>query len=123
MKQHQKNQLSLNPRWIRLGVAPSYMGMDKNRFNKEVRPYLIEIPIGKQGIAFDRVDLDDWMEEYKSRCGRSPKRRGNLLCQSESQVSINEAQRASGTLINASKDMDDFTRALAQVTTGKRSNT
>ena len=40
------------PRLLRLRDAPSYVGMDRNRFNKEVRPHLIEIPIGYQGIAF-----------------------------------------------------------------------
>ena len=42
------------PRFIRFRDAPGYLGMDKDRFNAEVRPYLIEIPIGKQGVAFDR---------------------------------------------------------------------
>jgi hypothetical protein len=41
------------PRLIRLRDAPSYLGMDRNRFNQTVRPSLIEIPIGDQGIAFD----------------------------------------------------------------------
>jgi hypothetical protein len=45
------------PRFIRFRDAPGYLGMDKDRFNAEVRPYLIEIPIGKQGVAFDRLDL------------------------------------------------------------------
>jgi hypothetical protein len=27
--------------------------MDRNRFNAEVRPLLTEIPIGRQGVAFD----------------------------------------------------------------------
>lgn len=52
------------PRFIRLSDAPAYLGMDKNRFNDEVRPTLIEIPIGKTGIAFDRYDLDNWAYCY-----------------------------------------------------------
>jgi hypothetical protein len=28
------------------------------RFNREVRPHLWVVPIGMQGIAFDRGDLD-----------------------------------------------------------------
>lgn len=44
----------IQPRLIRLKDASKYLGMDKNRFNREVRPRLIVIPIGKQGIAFDR---------------------------------------------------------------------
>ena len=43
------------PRFLRLRDAPAYLGMDKNRFNREVRRHLTQIPIGKQGIAFDRL--------------------------------------------------------------------
>ena len=50
-------------RFIRLRDAPDYLGMDRNRFNAEVRPRLTEIPIGVQGVAFDRLDLDAWAEE------------------------------------------------------------
>ena len=59
----------LVPRFIRLRDAPSYLGMDKNRFNRDVRPTLAAIPIGTQGIAFDRLDLDSWADDYKSRNG------------------------------------------------------
>ena len=52
------------PRFIRLRDAPSYLGMDKNRFNRDVRPRLSAIPIGTQGIAFDRLDLDAWADDY-----------------------------------------------------------
>jgi hypothetical protein len=38
------------PRFIRLRDAPSYLGMDKNRFNRDVRPLLAVIPIGTQGL-------------------------------------------------------------------------
>jgi hypothetical protein len=58
---------SILPRLIRLRDAPAYLGMDRNRFNAEARPYVIEIPIGEQGIAFDRLDLDAWADQYKSR--------------------------------------------------------
>lgn len=61
---------SVLPRLIRLRDAPLYLGMDSNRFNRSVRPYLTEIPIGEQGIAFDRLDLDAWAEDRKSRYGR-----------------------------------------------------
>ncbi len=60
----------LLPRLIRLRDAPYYLGMDRNRFNAEVRPSLTEIPIGKQGVAFDRLDLDAWADDYKRRNGR-----------------------------------------------------
>ena len=62
-------------RLYRLRDAPTYLGMDVNRFNFEVRPYLTEIPIGKQGIAFDRLELDAWVDEYIARNGRPSERR------------------------------------------------
>jgi predicted DNA-binding transcriptional regulator AlpA len=63
----------LLPRLVRLRDAPAYLGMDRNRFNRAVRPHLTRIPIGHQGIAFDRLELDAWVEDYISRNGRRPK--------------------------------------------------
>jgi len=54
----------LIPRLVRLREAPFYLGMDRNRFNAEVRPYLVEIRMGEQGIAFDRLDLDAWVARH-----------------------------------------------------------
>jgi hypothetical protein len=67
------DDVTVLPRFIRHRDAPRYLGMDRHRFNAEVRPTLTEIPIGEQGIAFDRLDLDDWAEDYKARNGRRPK--------------------------------------------------
>jgi hypothetical protein len=67
------------PRLIRIRDAFSYLGMDRHRFNKEVRPSLTEIPIGTQGIAFDRLDLDKWVDCYKERNGHLSNARLNLL--------------------------------------------
>ena len=61
----------MQPRLIRLKDASRYLGMDKNRFNNEVRPTLPELRIGVQGVAFDRLDLDQWVEQYKTRSARS----------------------------------------------------
>jgi len=74
MKSADKNVVLL-PRLVRLRDAPAYLGMDRNRFNREVRPHLTRIPIGKQGIAFDRLELDAWVEDYVSRNGRPAARR------------------------------------------------
>jgi len=62
---------TIPPRFIRLKDAPHYLGMDRNRFNSLVRPSLICIPIGIQGIAFDRHDLDIWADNYKKHAGKS----------------------------------------------------
>ncbi len=65
----------LLPRLVRFRDAPSYLGMDRNRFNREVRPFLTRIPIGRQGIAFDRLELDAWVDDYVSCNGRPAARR------------------------------------------------
>ena len=57
----------------RLRDALCFLGMDPNRFNDEVRAYLLEIPIGKQGDAFDLFDLDAWVDQCKDRNGRPRK--------------------------------------------------
>lgn len=71
--------LQLLPRLIRLRDAPGYLGMDRNKFNREVRPALTEIPLGKQSVAFDRLELDAWVDEYKSRNGRPGQSTGERL--------------------------------------------
>ncbi len=58
------------PRVLRLRDAPRYLGMNRNFFNAEVRPFLTESRIGRQGVAFDRLELDAWWEQYKSCNGR-----------------------------------------------------
>ena len=106
------------PRFIRLRDAPSYLGMDKNRFNRDVRPCLSAIPIGTQGIAFDRLDLDTWADDYKSRNGHpaAQPEREKLWETKERRVSPNEA--GSGTSINSSEERA-FAKALEQATSGK----
>ena len=74
------------PRLIRLRDAHAYLGMDPHRFNDEVRPYLSDIPIGKQGIAFDRLDLDAWVDQYKERRSRPAKQRSKLWDENEHPV-------------------------------------
>ncbi|MDX1487414.1 MAG: hypothetical protein R3268_04385 [Acidiferrobacterales bacterium] len=103
----------LLPRLVRFRDAPHYLGMDRNRFNVEVRPGLTEIPIGRQGIAFDRLELDAWVDDYVSRNGRPAAARRTPWDVEERRASPDEV--GSGTLINTSRDTDAFARALARV--------
>jgi hypothetical protein len=61
-------------RFYRLKDAPKYLGMDKNTFNRDIRPELSVIRLGK-AVLFDRMELDAWADYTKSRCGRPPRRR------------------------------------------------
>lgn len=104
-------------RLYRLRDAPRYLGIDRNRFNADVRPYLTEIPIGNQGIAFDRLELDAWADQYKAVRGRPPEKEASCLeekCQGSSNVVT------SGTLISKSKDTGDFEKAVERLALRKQ---
>src|SRR5688572_12746922 len=61
------------PRLIRLKDAPCYLGMDKNIFNRDVRPTLTEIRHGR-AVLFDRLDLDAWADSRKAAYERQVQR-------------------------------------------------
>ncbi len=100
----------LLPRFVRLRDAPDYLGMDRNRFNAEVRPIMTEIPIGIQGVAFDRLDLDAWAEQYKKRNGRPAHLKGNYLWDANA---VPDSDCAMGFGTSRSKYVDaKFSKAL-----------
>jgi len=58
-KEHLKLEAT---RLIRLKNAPKYLGMGRHTFNRNVREFVTQIPIGRSGIAFDKLELDAWVE-------------------------------------------------------------
>jgi hypothetical protein len=106
-------------RFIRLRDAPRFFGMDKNRFNREVRPRLTEIRIGTQGRAFDRLEMEAAAEEYKSRNGipvAHSERRKPAWEIRERQASPSAV--GSGTSTSVSEECA-FARALEQAMSGR----
>lgn len=101
------HRVAITPRLLRLRDVPRYLGMDKNRFNREVRPQLTVIPIGKEGIAFDRLDLDAWVDEYKRRNGRPV---ANKLREARMQPSA--SREAEGGRSSTSSSQIAFRRAV-----------
>lgn len=61
------------PKVLRLKDAPSYLGVDKNKFNDSIRPHLKEVKVGIRSVGYDRLDLDKWVEDHKSctECSKS----------------------------------------------------
>lgn len=89
------------PRFIRAGQAPAYLGMDRNRFTDEVRPSLTEIPIGKRGRAFDRLELDEWANRYKQLRGRPGRtEKGAISCELGPKESSLPAMAAGASISN-----------------------
>lgn len=58
-KEHQ-----ILPRILRYRAAPGYLGMCRAEFDKTVRPFVREFPIGARGVGFDRYELDEWADNY-----------------------------------------------------------
>jgi hypothetical protein len=111
----------VQPRIIRFRDAPLYLGMDRNRFNDEVRPHVTEVPIGKQGIGFDRLELDAWVEDYISRNGRPGRAKGEQSWDANDSPASSGGP-GSGTSISKFSD-GEFAKALEQLASKKRSDT
>jgi hypothetical protein len=106
---------------MRLRDAPRYLGMDKNRFNREVRARLTNIPIGTQGIAFDRLELDAWAEDYVRRNGRPAANLKRRQPWDDVNRLASPNVVASGISTKKSEERD-FAKALEQMTSPKRRN-
>lgn len=104
---------TIQPRFIRLRDAPRYLGMDRNRFNTEVCPYLTQVPIGVQGIAFDRLELDRWADDHMQRNGRPGLPKGERLWDAKRHRG-SSSEAASGTSTRSSQG-GAFTAALEQI--------
>ena len=55
-------------RLYRAKDAPAYLGVDRNFFNKEIRPNLTVARIGRR-VLFDRLELDAWADQTMSAAG------------------------------------------------------
>ena len=109
----------LQPRVIRLKDAPGYLGMDRNRFKAEVRPYVTEIRMGRQGVAFDRLELEAWFEEYKNRNGRPGQPKGERPWD-ERRRRASPSGKGSGISTNKST-AGAFAKAVERITSKKQS--
>jgi hypothetical protein len=87
--------------------------MDRNRFNAEVRPFLTNIPIGRQGIAFDRLELDAWVDDYVSCNGRPGLPKGDSIWDAKERQG---SSRDKGSGISTSASVGNaFAKALERL--------
>lgn len=114
------SKLTIQPRFLRAHQAPGYLGMCRDVFNKTVRPYVREFPIGKQGVGFDRIELDQWADAYiaahsipkRTKTGSSqlPIDGPQSKRKKRSEVGFNESESAHRKRIS-----DDFYRVLESI--------
>jgi hypothetical protein len=96
--------------------------MDRNRFNAEVRPKLTEVSIGVQGVAFDRLELDAWTDEYIASNGRPGRSSDGETTWDVKERQVSTLAVGSGTSTNSS-EVAEFAKALEKATSRKRKNT
>lgn len=110
------------PRVLRAKDAPAYLGMDRNKFNKIVKPKLVSVKFGSHSVAYDRLDLDAWWEQYKScygQPGADISKKGNQLWPKKEVSQVYSLEKASGMSIKLST-VNDFAKALERVTSKKQ---
>lgn len=110
-------QESILPRLLRPPQAHAYLGMSRGTFNSKVRPYIKEIRLGPRGLAFDRHELDEWVENQAS--ANEQKEGAGTWQRKVSRVSSREAK--SGILTSRSQDMAAFAAARGLATTKRPS--
>ncbi|WP_262384463.1 hypothetical protein [Pseudomonas fragi] len=125
------------PRFIRAGDAYGYLGMCRDEFNKTVRPNVSEFPIGKQGVGFDRLELDAWADAYvesksiekatnqdnnQPRSERHARSTGATPWPKKQSPASSKCRTASGRSTKNTEE-SEFKRVLALVTAPKQSST
>ncbi|WP_241161565.1 hypothetical protein [Pseudomonas chlororaphis] len=122
---------SIQPRFIRFGDAPGYLGMCKDEFNKTVRPNIREFPIGKQGVAFDRHELDEWADSYiaakaiekaANQDNNQPRSERQGATQWREKRSPASTRKVASGKSTRSSGASDFEKALELVTGKKQSS-
>lgn len=125
------------PRFIRARDAYGYLGMCRDEFNRTVRPSVREFPIGKQGVGFDRVELDEWADAYvesmaiekatdqdnnQPRSERHAGATGAKAWPKKQSPASRKCRTASGRSTKNTEE-NEFKRVLALVTAPKPSST
>lgn len=122
MKIRRQLSADIAPRLIRMRDAPLYLGMDRNRFSRLVRPYITDIPIGQQGVAFDRLELDAWATHYM-KCNGRPAARRTTPWDKPREPCLGSPKEAMSGISTRESEAAEFAKALAKLTSKKRSST
>lgn len=106
------------PRLLRTNEAHDYLRMNRKTFDKWVRPFIAYIRIGQRGIAFDKLDLDAWIEEHKQRDELPVSNTGEHLWEEPAHRAYKNVM-ATGKLTRRFSD-SEFAKVLEQATLRKR---
>ena len=107
----------IQPRFIRQKDVSEFFGVTRGFFDKHIRPFLIEIPLGdnpQSGIVYDSYDLHAHADIMKERNGRPARKGENKTWDAKQQVSslLKEKAPHIGTLKEPSS-ASELDKALA----------
>lgn len=108
------------PRVIRMAEAPKYCGVSVRVFDSDFRPHLNEAVFGKQGVGFDRIEVDSFITWYFKRHGKR-KAQGSKSWQKEEQPKskVSTSKTVNLSLIKSTKK-SGFLNDLANAANKKR---
>ena len=108
------------PRFIRHKDAPAFFAVSRGFFDKSIRPWLTEIPLGdtpQSGIVFDVYDLHAHADIMKERNGR-PAKKGEELWDAKQKVPVLKLSKSSDLPTGISTVLsteDELDKVLAQM--------
>lgn len=114
--------MDIQPRVIRHKEAARYLGVNVNYFNKFIRPELTEVQYGPQMIAFDRCELDEWFDNYKSSNGRPGEAKEVKIkpCRQENKKSLASSCEEKPGGLTKSYLEKEFAKVVEQATIKRR---
>jgi hypothetical protein len=104
----------IEPRFVRVRDAPGIFGVDRNYFNRVIRPRLTEIRLSKQAIGFDIREIHEVADELKEQYGRKADCSGGVAWERSKYPVSSGAKVASGTSTRCTK-ADEFVEAVTQL--------
>ena len=106
---------NIQPRFVRQKDVSNFFGVTRGYFDKHLRPFLMEIPLGNNpqaGVVYDLYDLHALADIMKERNGR-PAKGGNIWDAKQLVSSSSNAGVPQTGTLKGHSSKDELDKALA----------
>ena len=103
------------PRFVRQKDVSNFFGVTRGYFDKHLRPFLMEIPLGNNpqaGVVYDLYDLHALADIMKERNGR-PAKGGNIWDAKQQVSNLSNARVIPTGTLKGRSSKDELGKALA----------
>ena len=103
------------PRFVRQKDVSNFFGVTRGYFDKHLRPFLMEIPLGNNpqaGVVYDLYDLHALADIIKQRNGR-PAKGGNIWDAKQLVSNLSNARVIPTGTLKGRSSKDELGKALA----------